>query len=61
MEEYGGNSHKMKDEQKALPDTSTEVKKVERVISGSAKPKKKGEIQKIADVFISEDVGNVKS
>ena len=51
----------MKDEQKALPDKSSEEKKVEKVISGSAKPKKKGEIQKFADVFISEDVGNVKS
>lgn len=61
MEEYGGNSHKMKDEQKALPAKLSEEKKVEKVISGSAKPKKKGEIQKFADVFISEDVGNVKS
>ena len=60
-EEYGGNSHKMKDEQKALPDKSSEKKKAEKVISGAAKPKKKGEIQKFADVFISEDVGNVKS
>lgn len=61
MEEYGGNSHKMKDERKALPDKSSEEKKVEKVINGSAKSKKKGEIQKFADVFISEDVGNVKS
>lgn len=60
-EEYGGNSHKMKDEQKALPDKSSEKKKAEKVISGAVKPKKKGEIQKFADVFISEDVGNVKS
>ena len=32
-EEYGGNSHKMKDEQKALPDKSSEKKKAEKVIS----------------------------
>lgn len=59
MEEYRHNSHKSKETQKegaAPPD-----KKVEKVISGSAKPKKKGEMQKFADVFISEDVGNVKS
>lgn len=59
MEEYRPNSHKSKETQKegvAPPD-----KKVEKVISGSAKPKKKGEMQKFADVFISEDVGNVKS
>ena len=61
MEQYGGNSHKMKDEQKALPEKSSEEKKVGKVISGSAKSKKKGEMQKFADVFISEDVGNVKS
>ena len=37
MEQYGGNSHKMKDEQKALPEKSSEEKKVGKVISGSAK------------------------
>lgn len=59
MEEYMPNSHKSKKEQKepaALPE-----RKVGKVITGSAKPKKKGEMQKFADVFISEDVGNVKS
>lgn len=61
MEQYGGNSHKMKDEQKALPEKSSEEKKVGKVISGSAKSKKKGEMRKFADVFISEDIGNVKS
>lgn len=61
MDEYGGNSHKMKDERKALSDKSSEEKKVEKVISGSAKSKKKGEIRKFADIFISEDVGNVKA
>lgn len=60
MEEYRPNSHKSKETQKegAAPPPD---KKVEKVISGSAKPKKKGEMQKFADVFISEDVGNVKS
>lgn len=59
MEEYGPNSYKSKEEQKesgSLPE-----KRVEKVISGSAKVKKKGEIRKFADVFISEDVSNVKS
>lgn len=55
MAEYKPNSHKSKEES-ALPE-----KKVEKVISGSAKSKKKNEIQKFADVFISEDVDNVKS
>ena len=58
MSEYKPNSHKFKEEQK---ETSLEKKKVEKVISGTAKTKKKTEIAKLADVFISEDVTNVKS
>lgn len=57
MDNYKPNSHKFKEEQKE----STSEKKVEKVISGTAKSKKKNEIQKFADVFISEDVNNVKS
>ena len=57
MEEYKPNSHKYKEDQKrAIPE-----KKVEKVISGTVKSKKKSEIKKFADVFISEDVTNVKS
>ncbi len=57
MEEYKPNSHKFKEDQKgAVPE-----KKVEKVISGTVKSKKKSEIQKFTDVFISEDVNNVKS
>lgn len=57
MDNYKPNSHKSKEEQKE----STSEKKVEKVISGTAKSKKKNEIQKFAEVFISEDVNNVKS
>lgn len=57
MEEYKPNSHKSKEEQKNL----VPEKRVEKVISGTVKPKKKSEVQKFADVFISEDVNNVKS
>ncbi|HHU80006.1 MAG TPA: hypothetical protein GXZ35_01555 [Acholeplasmataceae bacterium] len=57
MEEYRPNSHKYKEDQKrAVPE-----KKVEKVITGTVKSKKKSEIQKFTDVFISEDVNNVKS
>lgn len=59
MEEYKPNSHRSKET--STEGTAPPDKKVEKVISGSAKPKKKGEMQKFADVFISEDVGNVKS
>jgi hypothetical protein len=57
MEEYKPNSHKFKEDQKG----SVPEKKVEKVIAGTAKSKKKSEIQKFTDVFISEDVNNVKS
>ena len=42
------------------PRETTERKKVERVVSGNAKVKK-NELAKLADVFISEDIKNVKS
>ena len=53
MEEYKTNSDKSRQEQSE--------KKVEAVISGKAKTRKKGEMQKFADVFIAEDANNVKS
>ena len=57
MEEYKPNSHRFKAEQKA----AAEDRKVEKVVSGKTKTKKKSELSKFADVFISEDVNNVKS
>lgn len=55
MEEYSSNSHKSKQQ------NASEEKKVTTVVSGNVKTKKKNEVQKFADVFISEDVANVKS
>lgn len=57
MDEYKPNSHKFKEDQKG----SVPEKKVEKVIAGTVKSKKKSEIQKFTDIFISEDVNNVKS
>ena len=57
MEEYKPNSHKSKEEQQA----ARPEKKVEKVVSGSVKSRKKSEIQKFADVFIQEDAQKVKS
>ena len=54
MEDYKSNSDKSRQEQK-------KERKVEAVIAGTAKTRKKGEMQKFADVFIAEDAGNVKS
>lgn len=58
MEEYKPNSHKYREEQKA---GNTPEKKVEKVVNGSVKTKKKSEAKKLADIFIAEDVNNVKS
>lgn len=51
MEEYQSNSHKSREAQ--------QVKKVERVINGSAHTKKKSEMKKFVDTFVQEDAGNI--
>lgn len=56
MEEYKSNSHKLKEEQKEFT-----KKRIEKVTSGRVETKKKSEIQKFANVFVSEDIDNVKS
>lgn len=58
MEDYKPNSNKYKEAQKNAP---KEKPKFEKVVSGTAKTKKKSEVRKFADIFISEDVKNVKS
>lgn len=57
MEEYKGNSNKAKEQQRALPPE----KKVEKIVSGPVKSKKKNSIQKITSIFVPEDVEDVKS
>lgn len=57
MEEYKSNSHKAR-ERKNEP---VAEKKVEKIISGSVKSKKKSGLQKITNVFVPEDVDDVKS
>ena len=56
MEEYRSNSNKSK--QMAQ---QSEKKRVDCVVAGGAKVKKKGELEKFAGNFISEDAGNIKS
>lgn len=57
MEEYKSNSHKLRESQtETVPE-----KKVEKIITGSARPQKKSGIQKFTNVFLPEDVDNVKS
>lgn len=56
MEEFVPNSHRSKEEA-----AKREEKKVEKVVTGSVKPKKKSELRKLTDIFIAEDITNVKS
>lgn len=59
MQDYKPNSHRFKEEQKST--STTERRKVDKVVSGTAKVRKKSEIRKLADNFISEDIQNIKS
>ena len=56
--DYKPNSNRYKKEQSNAP---VERKKVEKVVKGTVKTRKKSEVSKLKDVFISEDVSNVKS
>lgn len=56
MDNYKPNSHKYKAEVKEL----AADKKVEKVVSGGVKTKKKTGVQKFSDVFIPEDINDVK-
>lgn len=58
MQDYKPNSHRFKEEQKKA---SLDEKKVEKIVKGNTKIKKRGEMSKLADVFIAEDANNVKS
>lgn len=55
---YKSNSHKSREEQRQ--ESLETKKKVEKVVKGPVKAKK-NEMRKLTDIFISEDVNNVKS
>lgn len=57
--DYKPNTKKYKEEQ--AQQQTTEKPKVEKVINGTAKVKKKSELRKFADNFIAEDAESVKS
>lgn len=57
-QDYKPNSHRFKEQQKEV--ATTEKKKVEKVVSGTA-VKKRNDMRKLTDIFISEDAENVKS
>lgn len=58
MNNYQSNSHKSREEAR---DNLPEKKKVEKVVTGSVKTKKKNEFHKLAEVFLPEDINAVKN
>lgn len=60
MAEYPDNSYSARERKK---DVSPEKKpeKLEKVVSGGTKTRKKSEVKKFANIFIPEDIENVKS
>lgn len=61
MEDYKPNSNRFKDEQKSKDVNKIEEKRIDKVVTGTVKTRKKSKFSKIADEFISEDAKNVKS
>lgn len=57
--DYRPNSNKFKEQQKEKE--AADKKRVDKVVSGSVKTKKKNELSKFAKSFISEDAKDVKS
>lgn len=57
MDDYKPNSYKYKEQQKAL----TTDKKIEKVVNGTVKTRKRNGVTKLKDVFVNEDAKNVKS
>lgn len=55
MTEYASNSHKSREKKVERPE------KFEKAIQGTAKTRKKSEVRKFADIFLAEDISNVKS
>lgn len=58
MNDYAPNSHKYKAEQKQQAESGE--KKLAKVDIAPVKVKKKSELSKIGEIFIAEDIGNVK-
>lgn len=58
IQDYTPNSNKYKKEQE---EKKKEEKKLTSVVIAGAKTKKKSEMAKLSDIFISEDIHNVKS
>lgn len=61
MAERNLDTKKYENDQKQLSSSIREEKRLEKVVTGTARTRKKSEMRKFADVFISEDATSVKS
>lgn len=62
MDDFKPNSHRFKEEEAKKEAAQPKAeKKVEKIVKGTARRRKRGEMSKIKDVFISDDASNVKS
>lgn len=59
MADYPDNSHSARERKQDK--SSPPEKKLEKVVSGGTKTRKKSEVKKFANIFVPEDVENVKS
>ena len=55
IENYPSNSHKSKEVEEKRPE-----KNVTKVVSGTARKRKRGSVEKLADVFLPEDIHSVR-
>lgn len=60
MEDYKPNSHAYKEGQQSEK-LAVPQKKIEKVVTGKTKTKKKSEAHKLLDIFLPEDIASVKS
>ena len=58
MDNYKPNSHKYKEDNKT---GSVERQKFDKITKGAVATKKKSEVNKLKDIFVSEDIKSVKS
>lgn len=58
MEEYKPNSHRSKE---GLPPATKDEKKVEKIVQGNVKVRKKNGLEKAKGLLVSEDAANIKS
>lgn len=58
MPDYPDNSHSAREQRQ---DSAQPERKLEKVVNGETKTRKKSEVKKIASIFVPEDTENVKS